>query len=85
MGARSLASLPAEAAHRGALVVLKGTIAAAVALEEEAWLTRALRFCPASWSGSSTPMAAMWSVARRQQLLAVQDLIEIRNLLNGAA
>ena len=39
-------SLPAEAMHRGALVTLKGAIAAAVALEEEAWMTRALRFLP---------------------------------------
>ena len=38
--------LPAEAAHRGALVTLKGVMAAAVALEEEAWLARALRFLP---------------------------------------
>jgi len=77
------ASLPAEAAHRGALVVLKGTIAAAVALEEEAWLTRALRFLPGELERQFHPDGGHVERSPATQLLALQDLIEIRNLLNG--
>jgi len=77
------ASLPAEAAHRGALVVLKGSIAAAVALEEEAWLTRALRFLPAELERQFHPDGGHVERSPAVQLLALQDLIEIRNLLNG--
>ena len=77
------ASLPAEAAHRGALVVLKGSIAAAVALEEEAWMTRALRFLPAELERQFHPDGGHVERSPAVQLLALQDLIEIRNLLNG--
>jgi len=77
------ASLPAEAAHRGGLVVLKGSIAAAVALEEEAWLTRALRFLPAELERQFHPDGGHVERSPAVQLLALQDLIEIRNLLNG--
>ena len=77
------ASLPAEAAHRGALVVLKGSIAAAVAMEEEAWLTRALRFLPAELERQFHPDGGHIERSPAVQLLALQDLIEIRNLLNG--
>lgn len=77
------ASLPAEAAHRGALVVLKGTIAAAVAMEEEAWLTRALRFLPGELERQFHPDGGHVERSPATQLLALQDLIEIRNLLNG--
>ncbi len=77
-------SLPAEAAHRGALVTLKGTIAAAVALEEEAWLTRALRFLPGELERQFNPDGGHVERSPTQLLLALQDLIEIRNLLHGA-
>lgn len=79
-----VASLPAEALHRGALVTLKGAIAAAVALEEEAWLTRALRFLPGELERQFHPDGGHVERSPGQLLLAVQDLIEIRNLLHGA-
>ncbi len=83
--ARSVvASLPAEAAHRGALVTLKGAMAAAVALEEESWLTRALRFLPGELERQFHPDGGHVERSPLQQLLAIQDLIEIRNLLHGA-
>lgn len=79
-----VSSLPAEAMHRGALVTLKGAIAAAVALEEEAWMTRALRFLPGELERQFHPDGGHVERSPQQQLLALQDLIEIRNLLNGA-
>jgi uncharacterized heparinase superfamily protein len=77
------ASLPAEAAHRGGLVALKGSIAAAVALEEEAWMTRALRFLGPELERQFHPDGGHVERSPAVQLLALQDLIEIRNLLNG--
>jgi len=79
-----VASLPAEALHRGALVTLKGAIAAAVALEEEAWLNRALRFLPGELERQFLPDGGHIERSPGQQLLVLQDLIEIRNLLHGA-
>ena len=79
-----VASLPAEAMHRGALVTLKGAIAAAVALEEEAWMTRALRFLPGELERQFHPDGGHVERSPAQQLMAMQDLIEIRNLLHGA-
>lgn len=79
-----VASLPAEALHRGALVALKGAIAAAVALEEEAWLQRALRFLPGELDRQFHPDGGHVERSPGQALLALQDLIEIRNLLHGA-
>lgn len=78
-----VSSLPAEAAHRGALVTLKGAIAAAVALEEDAWMQRALRFLPGELERQFHPDGGHVERSPAQQLLAVQDLIEIRNLLHG--
>jgi uncharacterized heparinase superfamily protein len=78
-----VAGLPAEAAHRGALVVLKAAIAAAVAFEEEAWLTRALRFLPAELERQFHPDGGHVERSGAAQMLALQDLVEIRNLLNG--
>jgi uncharacterized heparinase superfamily protein len=78
------AALPAEAAHRGALVALKGAMAAAVALEEEAWLTRCLRFLPQELERQFNPDGGHVERSPGQQLLALQDLIELRNLLHGA-
>jgi len=77
-------SLPAEAMHRGALVTLKGAIAAAVALDEEAWMTRALRFLPGELERQFHPDGGHVERSPQQLLLALQDLIEIRNLLHGA-
>jgi uncharacterized heparinase superfamily protein len=85
LDARSLAvDLPAEAAHRGALVTLKGVMAAAVALEEEAWLARALRFLPGELERQFHSDGGHVERSPGQLLHAVQDLIEIRNLLHGA-
>ncbi|MBE9607412.1 heparinase II/III family protein [Acetobacteraceae bacterium H6797] len=79
-----VASLPAEPSHRGALVALKGAMAAAVALEDEGWLTRCLRFLPAELERQFLPDGTHIERSPAQQLLALQDLIEIRNLLHGA-
>jgi uncharacterized heparinase superfamily protein len=78
------AALPAEALHRGALVTLKGAIAAALALGEEAWLSRALRFLPGELERQFHPDGGHVERSPAQLLRAVQDLIEIRNLLHGA-
>ncbi|MBV1797358.1 heparinase II/III family protein [Siccirubricoccus sp. G192] len=83
-GRAVVASLPAEALHRGALVTLKGAMAAAVALEEEAWMTRALRFLPGELDRQSHPDGGHVERSPGQLLLALQDLIEMRNLLHGA-
>lgn len=83
--ARNLvASLPAEARHRGALVALKGALAAAVALEEEPWLSRCLKLLPAEIDRQILPDGAHVERSPGILLLALQDLIEIRNLLHGA-
>ncbi|MBI0534860.1 heparinase [Roseomonas sp. KE2513] len=79
-----VASLPAEARHRGALLALKGALAAAVALEEEPWLTRCLKLLPAEIDRQILPDGAHVERSPGILLLALQDLIEIRNLLHGA-
>ncbi len=79
-----VASLPAEALHRGALVTLKGAMAAAVALEEEAWMNRALRFLPGELERQFHPDGGHVERSPGQLMAAIQDLIEIRNLLHGA-
>ncbi|MBX9595032.1 MAG: heparinase II/III family protein [Roseomonas sp.] len=79
-----VAGLPAEAAHRGALVALKGGMAAAVALEEETWLARCVRFLPQELERQFNPDGGHVERSPTAQLLALQDLIEIRNLLHGA-
>jgi len=79
-----VAGLPAEARHRGALVALKGALAAAVALEEEPWLTRCLKLLPAEIDRQILPDGAQLERSPGVLLLALQDLIEIRNLLHGA-
>ncbi|MCR0984494.1 heparinase II/III family protein [Roseomonas populi] len=79
-----VAGLPAEARHRGALVALKGALAAAVALEEEPWLTRCLKLLPAEIDRQILPDGAQVERSPGVLLLALQDLIEIRNLLHGA-
>ena len=83
--ARSVvASLPAEAAHRGGLVALKGGMAASIALEEETWLARCVRFLPAELERQFHPDGGHVERSPAQLLAALQDLIEIRNLLHGA-
>jgi uncharacterized heparinase superfamily protein len=79
-----VASLPAEAANRGALVALKGGMAAAVALEEETWLARCVRFLPQELERQFHPDGGHVERSPAQLLAAIQDLIEIRNLLHGA-
>ncbi|MFM2150638.1 MAG: hypothetical protein RLZZ187_2944 [Pseudomonadota bacterium] len=79
-----VAGLPAEAAHRGALVALKGGMAAAVALEEETWLGRCVRFLPAELERQFNPDGGHVERSPAQLLAALQDVIEIRNLLHGA-
>ncbi len=78
------ANVPDEAAHRGALVVLKGAIAAAIALGEEAWMVRALKFLPAELERQFHPDGGHVERSPAVQLLAFQDLVELRNLLNGS-
>jgi uncharacterized heparinase superfamily protein len=78
------ASVPDESAHRGALVVLKGAVAAAVALGEEAWMIRALKFLPAELERQFHPDGGHVERSPAIQLLAFQDLVELRNLLNGS-
>jgi uncharacterized heparinase superfamily protein len=83
--ARDLSSaLPAEAEHRGALAALKGAMAAAIALEEDAYLQRAARFLPAEIERQFHPDGGHVERSPAMQLLALQDLIEIRNLMHGA-
>ena len=79
-----IAELPAEATHRGALVALKGGMAAAVALEEETWLGRCVRFLPAELERQFHPDGGHVERSPGQQLAALQDVIEVRNLLHGA-
>jgi uncharacterized heparinase superfamily protein len=79
-----IAELPAEATHRGALVALKGGMAASVALEEETWLGRCVRFLPAELERQFHPDGGHVERSPAQQLAGLQDVIEIRNLLHGA-
>ena len=78
-----IASLPAEAAHRGALVALKGALAAAVALDDDAFLQRCVRFLPAELERQFHPDGGHIERSPAQQMEALKDLIEIRNLLHG--
>jgi uncharacterized heparinase superfamily protein len=84
--ARSLsAALPAEELDARALTALKGLIAAAVALPEHAaFLTRALRFLPQEIARQVLPDGCHAERSPAAQLAALQDLTDIRNLLQGA-
>ena len=84
--ARSLsAALPAEEMDARALTALKGLIAAAVALPEHAgFLTRALRFLPQEITRQILPDGCHVERSPAAQLAALQDLTEIRALLQGA-
>ena len=85
-GARSLsAALPTEEFDARALTALKGLIAAAVALPEHAgFLTRALRFLPQEIARQVLPDGCHAERSPAAQLAALQDLTEIRTLLQAA-
>jgi uncharacterized heparinase superfamily protein len=84
--ARSLAAtLPAEELDARALTALKGLIAAAVAIPEQAaFLTRALRFLPQEIARQVLPDGCHAERSPAAQLAALQDLVEIRTLLQAA-
>jgi uncharacterized heparinase superfamily protein len=84
--ARSLsAALPTEELDARALTALKGLIAAAVALPEHAgFLTRALRFLPQEITRQILPDGCHAERSPAAQLSALQDLTEIRALLQAA-
>ncbi len=84
--ARSLsAALPTEELDARALTALKGLIAAAVALPEHAaFLARALRFLPQEITRQVLPDGCHAERSPGAQLAALQDLTEIRALLQAA-
>jgi uncharacterized heparinase superfamily protein len=76
------AALPAEELDARALTAMKGLVAAAVALREHAgFLTRALRFLPQEISRQILPDGCHAERSPAAQLTALQDLTEIRALL----
>ncbi len=84
--ARALAAnLPAEEMDARALTALKGLIAAAVALPDQAaFLTRALRFLPQELARQVLPDGCHAERSPAAQMAALQDLVEIRALLQAA-
>jgi uncharacterized heparinase superfamily protein len=84
--ARNLsAALPAEELDARSLTALKGLIAAAVALPEHAaFLTRALRFLPQEIIRQVLPDGCHAERSPAAQLAALQDLTEIRALLQAS-
>jgi uncharacterized heparinase superfamily protein len=84
--ARSLAAaLPAEELDARALTALKGLIAAAVALPDHAaFLTRALRFLPQELARQVLPDGCHAERSPAAHLAALQDLAEIRSMLQAA-
>ncbi len=84
--ARALAAmLPPEELDARALTALKGLIAAAVALPEHAaFLTRAVRFLPQEIGRQVLPDGCHAERSPAAQLAALQDLTEIRALLQAA-
>jgi uncharacterized heparinase superfamily protein len=84
--ARSLAAaLPAEELDARGLTALKGLIAAAVALPDHAaFLTRALRFLPQEIARQVLPDGCHAERSPAAHLAALQDLIEIRSMLQAA-
>ncbi len=76
------AALPAEELDARALTAMKGLVAAAVALREHAgFLTRALRFLPQEISRQILPDGCHAERSPAAQMSALQDLTEIRALL----
>jgi uncharacterized heparinase superfamily protein len=84
--ARGLAgALPPEEMDARALTALKGLIAAAVALPEHAgFLTRALRVLPQELARQVLPDGSHCERSPAQLVAALQDLTEIRALLQAA-
>ena len=84
--ARALAAdLPAEELDARALTALKGLIAAAVALPDQAaFLTRALRFLPQEIARQILPDGSHAERSPAAQFAALMDLVEIRALLQAA-
>ncbi len=84
--ARGLAAaLPAEELDARGLTALKGLIAAAVALPDHAaFLTRALRFLPQEIARQVLPDGCHAERSPAAHLAALQDLAEIRSLLQAA-
>ena len=79
------AALPAEEMDARALTALKGLIAAAVALPEHAgFLARALRFLPQEIIRQVLPDGCHAERSPATQLAALQDLTEIRALLQAS-
>jgi len=79
------AAVPAEELDARALTALKGLIAAAVALPEHAgFLTRALRFLPQEIMRQVLPDGCHVERSPAAQLAALQDLTEIRALLQAS-
>jgi uncharacterized heparinase superfamily protein len=79
------AALPAEEMDARALTALKGLMAAAVALPEHAaFLTRALRFVPQEIGRQVLPDGGHAERSPSAQLAALQDLTEMRALLQAA-
>ncbi|MCB8879117.1 heparinase II/III family protein [Acidisoma cellulosilytica] len=84
--ARALsAALPAEEGQARALTALKGLVAAAVALpDQNSFLSRALRFLPAELSRQILPDGSQIERSPATHLAALQDLTEVRALLQAA-
>jgi len=84
--ARALsAGLPAEELDARVLTALKGLIAAAAALPDHAaYMTRALRFLPQEIGRQILPDGCHVERSPAMQLSALQDLTEIRTLLQAA-
>lgn len=84
--ARALAAgLPAEERDARGLTALKGLIAAAVALpDQQGFLVRALRFLPQEIERQVLPDGSHVERSPAAQLSALQELIEMRTLLQAA-
>ena len=84
--ARALsANLPADELDARSLTALKGAVAAAVALPDHAaFLTRAMRFLPQELARQVLPDGCHAERSPAVQLSALQDLTEIRALLQAA-
>jgi len=84
--ARTLAaSLPAEEMDARALTALKGLVAAAVALPDHAaFLTRAQRYLPQEIARQVLPDGCHAERSPAAQLAALQDLTEIRALMQSS-
>jgi uncharacterized heparinase superfamily protein len=79
------ASLPAEELDARALTAMKGLVAAAITLREHTGLmTRAMRFLPQEIARQVQPDGSHIERSPAAQLQALQDLLEIRALLQTA-